>query len=189
MNRARTSECRLVARLAFLLPILLLPGALAAQDVWRTGISDKTTEAQIVRDFGAPVRVEILPDAFTAIREGKAANYRFFYDLTIGNNLLDGGPLGEAGSVTVYFAADRKVQRVQWKYTDGYRYHKRTQESRTPITKEQIEALAGKSPVTTTKLQAPPPDAEVYDFEISDVQVRIFYLGTGNEVTAMVTYR
>ena len=180
------------ASFAFLLSaFLVLPPASAAQDVWRTGISDKATEAQIIRDYGRPIRVEITMPAFAAIRDGKAAEYRFIYTLVSDNqNLLNGGPLGEAGSVTVYFAADRRVQSIEWKYIDGYRYHKRTNESRTKITKEQIEALAGTSPITTSKLEGGlPADAKVYDFEVNGLAIRVLYLGSENELDVMVTYR
>ena len=134
--------------------------------------------AQIIRDFGRPNHVEMAANAFNAVREGKVGEYRFVYSaVSDSTNLLDAGPFGEAGGATVYFAADRRVQRVEWKYLDGYRYHKRTHENRTRITAEQIEALADRSPITTTKLEGLPPEAKVYDFEVSGMPVRVFYLG------------
>jgi hypothetical protein len=151
-------------------------------------IPGQTNEAEIIRDFGEPTNVDMRFDYFNVLRnEGAATKYGFVYYGASTNNLVAGGPLGEAREVHVYFTPDRKVLSVEWRYEEGYRYHTRTHEDRTAITKEQIEALAGRSPITFRKIQGNPPDAKIYEFDVNKIHVEVWYLGPGSEVLVVVT--
>ena len=75
---------------------------------------------------------------------------------------------------------------MEWRYEEGYRYHTRTHEDRTAITKEQIEALAGRSPITVRKMQVNDPDAKIYEFDVNKTHVEVWYAGPGSEVLVVV---
>jgi len=191
MNRELTLQrCQKVTVGTVLLASLLFkPQSVFAQDAWRQSISAETTETQFIRDFGIPSHVETTLADFVAIREGKTSvEYRFSYNIATPSNLVTSGPLGESEAAMVYFGSDRRVQRVEWKYPEGYRFHTRTHESRTEITREQIEALAGGGPITTRKMDGI-ADAKFYDFDLKTCHVQVWYLGAGSEVSVIVTYR
>ena len=142
--------------------------------------------------FGEPASVELRFEYFNAIREGVRAKYGFRFHAALPNNdLVAGGPLGEATDAHVYFTPDRKVLNVDWNYAEGYRLHNRTQEQRTGITPEQIEALAGRSPITIKNLQVNGfADAKSYDFDVDKmVHIQVFYMGSGSDVLLIVTRR
>lgn len=164
----------------------------AIQDVWRSIRYGQLTESEFIRSFGKPSEVRMFFADFTSMRDnGDSRDYRLTYPRSGTDTLLVGGPLGEAWDATVSVSPHGTVWRVEWRYVQGLRLHTRTGERSTTITLAQIQALAGRSPITVSKctdaaghlIQS---DCGSYEFDVGALHLFVSYGGPGTDIDVSV---
>jgi hypothetical protein len=99
-------------------------------------------------------------------------------------DLVTGGPLGEAFQATVATSFDGVVRQVEWKYLEGYRYHTKTNEKRTPITTAQLKDFAE---VNGGTYSPPKADGTIGSAEFKTKQgtIQILAIGAGDVVVQL----
>ena len=169
----------------------------SALEAWRRLVGIKETD--LISEFGKPARVTMDFGVFDSMRrrpftKGQESEFVYYAFLTfpagsVSNALTSAGPFGEAGHASVWLT-DELVGGVDWEYPNGVRLHQRTREGPSPITRAQIEALAGRSPITITKFQGEAAkihaEAGRYEFQLDRVKIAVIWMGPGNDVTVEI---